>query len=111
MELGCVTNLNLANNRIKKLAGLAKLFALQRLDLSSNFIDEWDELDYLGSLPCMENISLNGNPLAQAVDYRARVLSRFSERQISEMYVDNERGVLHEIDTALVLRALRIARQ
>ena len=54
---------------------------------------------------------LNGNPVAQDVDYRAKALSRFSERLLTELYVDNERGAPHEIDTALVLRALRIAKQ
>lgn len=65
LELGCVTNLNLSHNVIKQLAGLSKLYALQRLDLSANLIDDWAELDHLGMLPCIEhfgelsNINLN----------------------------------------------------
>lgn len=109
LELGNLLILNLARNKIVKLSGLSKLYSLKNLDLSFNNIADLEEIDNLTSLPCLEQLCLNGNLIAQSIDYRARILSRFNER-LSEVSIDNERGTQSEIDKALVLSALRMSR-
>jgi hypothetical protein len=79
------------------------------LDLSWNDIEEINEIDEVAQLPVLEVLGLNGNPLARAVDYRPRVMSRFGER-CNEILLDNERCSPTEIDKALVLAALRISK-
>lgn len=109
LELGNLLILNLARNKIAQLSGLSKLYSLKNLDLSFNNIAELEEIDNLTSLPCLEQLCLNGNLIAQSIDYRARILSRFGDR-LSEVSIDNERGTQSEIDKALVLSALRMSR-
>lgn len=109
LELGNLLILNLAHNKITQLSGLSKLYSLKNLDLSFNDIAELEEIDNLTSLPCLEQLCLNGNLIAQSIDYRARILSRFGDR-LSEVSIDNERGTQSEIDKALVLSALRMSR-
>uniref|UniRef100_A0AAG5DIF2 PX domain-containing protein n=1 Tax=Anopheles atroparvus TaxID=41427 RepID=A0AAG5DIF2_ANOAO len=110
IQLGNLVTLNLAQNRIRLLEGLARLYSLVNLDLSCNAIDDINEIDHIGNLPLLENLRLLGNPVAGGVDYRARVLSRFGER-LQEIYLDNEKGNQTEYDMALVLSALRISAQ
>lgn len=110
LELGNLIELNLSQNSLKLLKGFRKLYSLQHLDLSCNLIDSMDEVDYLGALPCLDNLRLTGNPVAGSVDYRSRVLSRFSGRA-NEIYLDNEKANQQELDKALVLNALRISQK
>uniref|UniRef100_A0A182MPK8 PX domain-containing protein n=1 Tax=Anopheles culicifacies TaxID=139723 RepID=A0A182MPK8_9DIPT len=110
VQLGNLVTLNLSQNRIRLLEGLAKLYSLVNLDLSCNLIDDINEIDYIGNLPLLENLRLLGNPVAGGVDYRARVLSRFGDR-LQEIYLDNEKGNQTEYDMALVHSALRISAQ
>lgn len=110
LELGNIVELNLSQNQIKSLQGFQKLYSLLNLDVSCNLITDIDEVDYIAALPCLENLRLTGNPVAGTVDYRARVLSRFSNR-FNEILLDNEKGNQQELDTALVLSALRISQK
>lgn len=110
LELGNIVELNLSQNQIKSLRGFQKLYSLVHLDISCNLIASIDEVDNIASLPCLENLRLTGNPVAGSVDYRARVLSRFSSR-LNEILLDNEKGNQQELDTALVLSALRISQK
>lgn len=105
---GNLAHLNLSQNNLVSLQGFRKLFALVRLDVSCNAIDEIDEVDYVAALPNLEEIILTGNPIAGTVDYRSRVLARFGER-CNEIYLDNEKGNAQEIDTALALAALKLS--
>lgn len=108
LELGNLVTLILSQNFIQSLAGFRKMYSLVSLDVSCNQIGEIDEVDHLAKLPCLENIKLTGNPVAGSIDYRSKVLSRFVER-ISEIYLDNEKASQKEVDTALVLAALKIS--
>lgn len=108
MQLGNLVTLNVSQNQIKSLKGFQKLYSLVTLDISCNLIDTVDEVDHIGRLPCLENLSLTGNPVAGSVDYRSRVLSRFGDR-LNEIHLDNEKGSGKELDTALALSALRIS--
>lgn len=107
LELGGnLMHLNLSQNHLTSLKGFRKLFTLVKLDISCNLIEAIDEVDYVAALPCLEELILTGNPIAGAVDYRSRVLARFYDR-CNDIYLDNEKGNAQEIDTALVLAALR----
>ncbi|XP_059609143.1 nischarin [Phlebotomus argentipes] len=108
LELGNLVTLILSQNFIQSLAGFRKMYSLVNLDVSCNQIGDIDEVDHLANLPCIENIKLTGNPVAGSVDYRSKVLSRFVER-IGEMCLDNEKASQKEVDTALVLAALKIS--
>lgn len=103
---GNLMHLNLSQNNLRSLEGFRKLFTLIKLDVSCNAIDQIDEVDFIANLPCLEELILTGNPIAGTVDYRSRVLARFNDR-INDIYLDNEKGNAHEIDTALALSALR----
>lgn len=103
---GNLMHLNLSQNNLRSLVGFRKLFTLIKLDVSCNAIESIDEVDYVANLPCLEELILTGNPIAGTVDYRSRVLARFDDR-INDIYLDNEKGSAHEIDTALALSALR----
>lgn len=108
-EIGNIQMLNLASNKLKVLKGISKLRSLVALDVSFNEIDAIEEIDEIAQLPLIESLNLNGNPLAIIVDYRSKVLSRFSER-CNEVVLDNERCSQEELDKALVLNALRQTR-
>lgn len=105
---GNLMHLNLSQNNITTLNGFQKLFTLIRLDISCNGIDDINQVDFIAKLPCLEEIILTGNPIAGTVDYRSRILARFDER-CNEIYLDNEKGNQHEIDTALALSALKLS--
>ena len=75
--LGNVRSLNLSNNRIQYTAGLEKLLALEHLDLSANLISSTDEVRRLGILPCLQTLSLDGNPISTVAGYRDTVFSFF----------------------------------
>lgn len=110
LRFGNIVTLNLAQNFIESLEGFRKLFCLVNLNLSCNQILDINEVDHLSKLPYLENLLLTGNPLSGEVDYRVRVLSRFKEK-ISDFYLDNEKAGQREIDTALILAALRQSKE
>lgn len=109
-KFGNIVTLNLAQNQIESLVGLRKLFSLINLDLSCNRVAEMTEVDHLTKLPLLQNLLLTGNPLAGEVDYRVRVLSRFTEK-MEDFYLDNERAGQREMDTASILAALRQSKE
>ncbi|KAJ4843583.1 hypothetical protein Tsubulata_040736 [Turnera subulata] len=73
-----IVQIILRNNALTTLRGLEKLKSLEELDISYNIISNFSELEYLGGLPALKNLWLEGNPLCCARWYRAQVFSYFA---------------------------------
>lgn len=67
LELGNIRTLNLSQNRLRSLHGFRKMYSLVALNVSNNQISELTEVDHVAALPCLEELVLNGNPLATVV--------------------------------------------
>lgn len=67
LELGNIRTLNLSQNRLRSLYGFRKMYSLVTLNVSNNQVADLDEVDHVATLPCMEELVLNGNPLATIV--------------------------------------------
>lgn len=109
-KLGNLLHLNLSANFLTTLSGFSKLYSLQFLDVSSNQISSLNEVQYIGDLPCLENLRLTGNPLSIIVDYRVKVLEQFGTRA-NQICLDNEMPSQTELDTICVLQAIRIVKE
>ncbi|KAF5287230.1 hypothetical protein FQR65_LT12274 [Abscondita terminalis] len=102
--------INLSQNSISSLKGFSKLYSLETLVLSFNKVNEIEEANYIGDLPCLENLNLMGNAVAGTVDYRVKVLEPFGDRA-KEICLDNEKPSQSEIDKVSILKALRIVKE
>ncbi|NP_001091209.1 nischarin S homeolog [Xenopus laevis] len=105
-KVGNIKTLSLAGNVLESLCGLNKLYSLVNLDLSHNRIEQLEEIKNIGSLPCLENVLLAGNPLTVIPDYRTKVLALFGDRA-SEVCLDSTTTTEKELDTVEVLKAIQ----
>ncbi|XP_076865368.1 nischarin isoform X4 [Brachyhypopomus gauderio] len=109
-KLGNIKTLNLAGNQLETLCGLSKLYSLVNLDLSSNILAQLDEIKHIGTLPCLEKLSLANNPMCIIPDYRTRVLAQFWDRA-GEVCLDGTVTTEKELDTVEVLKAIQKAKE
>ncbi|XP_043078491.1 nischarin isoform X2 [Puntigrus tetrazona] len=109
-KLGNIKTLNLSGNQLETLSGLSKLYSLVNLDLSSNRLAQLDEIKNIGTLPCLEKLSLNNNPMCIIPDYRTKVLAQFCDRA-SEVCLDGTTTTEKELDTVEVLKAIQKAKE
>ncbi|XP_032828205.1 nischarin isoform X2 [Petromyzon marinus] len=107
--LGNVRTLSLAGNALRNLAGLAKLYSLAALDLSDNGVEQMEEVRHVARLPCLERLSLSGNPVCITTDYRTRTLALAGDRA-AEVCLDGVAPSRKELDTVEVLKALQKSR-
>ncbi|KAL1778927.1 dynein regulatory complex subunit 3 isoform X1 [Sigmodon hispidus] len=63
-------DLSLSNNRISKMDSLDALVKLQVLSLGNNQISNIMNVIYLRRFTCLRTLSLSGNPIAEAEDYK-----------------------------------------
>ncbi|XP_018823550.1 uncharacterized protein LOC108993190 isoform X2 [Juglans regia] len=78
-EVSCrIVKLVLRNNALATLHGIENLKSLEGLDVSYNVISNFSELEFLGCLPSLRSLWLEGNPLCCARWYRAQVFSFFN---------------------------------
>lgn len=73
-----ILKLVLRNNALTTLRGIENLKSLEGLDVSYNIISNFSELEFLGGLPSLQSLWLEGNPLCCASWYRSQVFSYFS---------------------------------
>lgn len=72
-----ILKLVLRNNALTTLRGIENLKSLEGLDVSYNIISNFSELEFLGGLPSLQSLWLEGNPLCCASWYRSQVFSYF----------------------------------
>jgi hypothetical protein len=76
--LPAITALNLRGNRLQSLAGVEKLFPLERLDLRDNRLTDPMELARLTGIPEISEIWVAGNPFTRTHrDYRITIFNLF----------------------------------
>ncbi|KAK4225554.1 hypothetical protein QBC38DRAFT_510977 [Podospora fimiseda] len=76
--LPAITALNMRANRLQSLAGIEKLFPLERLDLRDNRLTDPMELARLTGLPEIREIYVEGNPFTRTHrDYRITIFNLF----------------------------------
>ncbi|OVA12240.1 Leucine-rich repeat [Macleaya cordata] len=73
-----IVKLVLRNNALTTLHGIENLKSVEGLDLSYNIISNFSELEIVASLPSLQSLWLEGNPICCARWYRAQVFSLFS---------------------------------
>uniref|UniRef100_A0A4W4EW38 PX domain-containing protein n=1 Tax=Electrophorus electricus TaxID=8005 RepID=A0A4W4EW38_ELEEL len=114
-KLGNIKTLNLAGNQLETLCGLSKLYSLVNLDLSSNRLAQLDEIKHIGTLPCLEKLSLASNPVCIIPDYRTRVLAQIQITTLCLFGVvvslDGTVTTEKELDTVEVLKAIQKAKE
>ncbi len=109
-KLGQLTKLDLANNKIRNLAGASKMYSLQELNVASNKIHDMESVTPVTGLPNLESLNLQGNHVTTVVDYRLKVFESVGKR-CSDLCLDNELPSQPEIDKVSVLMALRVAKE
>ena len=80
-KLGNVKSLLLAQNRLSTLDGLNKLYGLVALDVRSNKITDLETIRPIAALPCLEELTLTGNPVTTVIDFRTKVLTMFGKKR------------------------------
>ncbi|KAJ1335306.1 nischarin [Microdochium nivale] len=78
--LPAITALNLRANRLQSIAGVEKLYPLERLDLRDNRITDPTELARLTGIPDLREIWIEGNPFTRTHrNYRITIFNLFRE--------------------------------
>ncbi|XP_047340407.1 serine/threonine-protein kinase 11-interacting protein-like [Impatiens glandulifera] len=72
-----IVKLVLRNNALTTLRGIENLKSLEGLDISYNIISSFSEIEMVASLPSLEYLWLEGNPLCSTRSYREQVFSFF----------------------------------
>ncbi|KAI3976578.1 hypothetical protein MKX01_008436 [Papaver californicum] len=80
-----IVNLVLRHNALTTLRGIENLKSLQGIDLSYNIISSFSELEIVASLPSLQSLWLEGNPICCSRWYRAQVFSLFSNIEKFEL--------------------------
>ncbi|KAK7715600.1 hypothetical protein SLS63_011433 [Diaporthe eres] len=78
--LPAITALNLRDNRLQSLAGVERLYPLERLDLRDNRLKDPVELARLTRIPDIREIWVEGNPFTRThKDYRITIFNLFRQ--------------------------------
>jgi Leucine rich repeat len=78
--LPAITALNMRANRLQSIAGIEKLYPLERLDLRDNRLTDPMELARLTGIPDIREIWVSGNPFTRTHrDYRVTIFNLFRQ--------------------------------
>jgi len=103
--LPAITTLNLRSNRLLSLAGIERLFSLERLDLRDNRLHDPTELARLTGIPDIKDLYLIKNPFTRTHSgYRVTIFNLFRDTpgHIQDVTIDtlgpihNEKKYLHD---------------
>lgn len=103
--LPAITTLNLRSNRLLSLAGIERLFSLERLDLRDNRLHDPTELARLTGIPDIKDLYLIKNPFTRTHSgYRVTIFNLFRDTpgHIRDVTIDtlgpihNEKKHLHD---------------
>ncbi|TKA69729.1 hypothetical protein B0A49_09250 [Cryomyces minteri] len=76
--LPAITTLNLRSNRLSSLAGIQRLFSLERVDLRDNKLSDPTELARLTGIPDLQEIYVTRNPFTRThANYRVTIFNLF----------------------------------
>jgi hypothetical protein len=76
--LPAITALNLRANRLQSIAGVERLYPLERLDLRDNRLTDPSELARLTGIPEIREVWVEGNPFTRShKDYRVTIFNLF----------------------------------
>ncbi|KAH8673898.1 hypothetical protein BX600DRAFT_378559 [Xylariales sp. PMI_506] len=106
--LPAITALNLRANRLQSIAGIEKLYPLERLDLRDNRITDPMELARLTGIPDIREIWVEGNPFTRTHrDYRTTIFNLFRKTPgyIEDIIIDAS-GPTYSEKRYLVERAI-----
>ncbi|KAL0931762.1 leucine rich repeat domain-containing protein [Colletotrichum truncatum] len=90
--LPAITALNLRANRLQSIAGIEKLYPLERLDLRDNRLSDPLELARLTGIPDIREIWVEGNPFTRThKDYRITIFNLFRKTPgyTEDIVIDN----------------------
>ena len=78
--LPAITALNLRGNRLQSIAGIEKLYPLERLDLRENRLTDPTEIARLTGIPDIREIWVEGNPFTRThKNYRVTIFNLFRQ--------------------------------
>jgi hypothetical protein len=78
--LPAISTLNLRANRLQSLAGIEKLYPLERLDLRSNYLTDPMELARLTGIPDIREVWVDSNPFTRTHrSYRITIFNLFRQ--------------------------------
>ena len=108
--LGNITSLNLSRNRIDCIVGLERILGLERIDVRSNELAEYDEVGRLAVLPHIREVWCVNNPFdrpGDGEDWRIELGVTFAAEGRAEMIFDDRPWTWSEsrrIESALASR-------
>ncbi|CAF1054966.1 unnamed protein product [Rotaria sordida] len=80
-SLQSLEELYVAYNEISDLSALSMLEYLRLLDLESNLVDDFRQVEFLALCPSLKSLTLEGNPINNHSDYRTEIIQRLPRLQ------------------------------
>lgn len=97
--LPAITTLNLRSNRLLSLAGIERLYSLERLDLRDNRLHDPTELARLTGIPDIADLYVIKNPFTKThSEYRVTIFNLFrsSPGHVQDVCIDTMGPIYHE---------------
>ena len=105
-KVGQIHSLDLSQNMIRNLHGMSRLYSVTNLDVANNKLRTLADVSTVAQLPCIEKLQISPNKVNNEVDYRLKVLEGYGGR-CGEVRLDDLETSQAEMDKVSVLMALR----